>query len=646
VANDFVIRISADDKATAVVKKIQDALGKITAPIDKAQKNTASLGDVGQAGLAKLRKGMDGVANSASKVVDKIVEIIPGLTAIGGAASLAGLSALAVKFGNFGFGLNKSSKLLGMNAQDLAAWHVAAKRAGVSAEEFDSSMSGSQSTIRAAAFGADPHAMVMLQKMGVQIQHNKDGSIDYLSTQQKIMTALAKQPSVQGQRDAANVLGMGALLPMIQQGTYAADKARAMRKGLVPTPEEIARATAFHQDVNDLEDSVTGLGNSIGSKLIPVLDPLVNGFAKWLDSHRAQIADTITNAVQKFAEWIKGIDWNAVVAKMDSLFDAMGGVKGVAIAIAALTFAGPIGGVLNLVSSLVTLTSTTIPAAVGALGTLGLAGIAAWGALKVAKLAGLPDVDNSQGIDDVKNGDWLAASTHLPAGDFLRALAARAAGKSNTDIAASLGTGANPAAANGDTRVPLGIRSNNPLNMLNHGNEITYATPEEGIRAAAENLRHGYRGLTLAGIADKWTGGARTGNTPAQMASYVGLMSKGTGLAADAVPDLNNTATVAALLKAQIRAENGQQPYSDDQILAGLGGKSAEGAVTGPSANVSGGDAVRDSRVSAMQAAAPQINVTVHNALPGTKVEAKSADGGYMPTKINYASRGANGTTP
>jgi hypothetical protein len=418
VSQEFVIRIRADDAATATVNKIKAALGKVSEPIDKAQKRLGKFGDLGSSSLGKLEKGFRNAATAASKVVDKIVEIVPGLTAIGGAASLAGLSALAVRFGSFGFTLNKTSKLLGVNAQDLAAWHVAARRAGVSAEEFDSSMSSAQMAIRGAANGADPHAMLLLQKMGVQIARNKDGTVDYYSTQMRLMKAIQGQHSVQAQREAANSFGMGGILPMIQQGTWDADKARAYRQGLVPTDAEIQKAKQFNEDISDLRSSAEGLGNSIGSALIPVLDPLVKGLSQWLDKNRANIADKLAEAVQKFVTWVSKIDWDEVASKAKALWDNLGGIKGVAIAIAAIKFAGPITGVLNLIASLVRLTTITVPAATAALGTLGMAGIAAWGALKVAKLAGLPDVDNKQGLEDVRNGDWLAASTHLPAGDF------------------------------------------------------------------------------------------------------------------------------------------------------------------------------------------------------------------------------------
>ncbi|WP_087086998.1 phage tail tip lysozyme [Caballeronia catudaia] len=77
----------------------------------------------------------------------------------------------------------------------------------------------------------------------------------------------------------------------------------------------------------------------------------------------------------------------------------------------------------------------------GLMSTLGLAGALSWLGLQGAKAAGLPDVNRKAGIEDVQHGRWLAASSHLSAGDFLRAMTARASGKSNAEIAAALASG-------------------------------------------------------------------------------------------------------------------------------------------------------------------------------------------------------------
>ncbi|MFM0243782.1 phage tail tip lysozyme [Paraburkholderia sediminicola] len=648
MANEFVIRIRADDAATATVNKIKAALSKVTEPVEKVQKRVGTLGDVGQSGLTKLRKGLDGVASSASKVVDKIVEIIPGLTAIGGAASIAGLSALAVKFGNFGFSLNKNSKLLGMNAQDLAAWHVAAKRAGVSAEEFDSSMSGSQMAIRNAAFGADPHAMVLLNKMGVQIAKNKDGTTDYYATQMRLMDAIPKLKTVEAQRDVAGTFGMGALMPMLQQGTYAADKARAVRKGLVPTPEEIARAQAFHQDVNDLEDSVSGLGNSIGSRLIPVLDPLITGMSKWLDSHRADIADKITTAVQKFADWVSNINWDAVTDKAGKLFDAMGGIKGVALTIAALTFAGPIASVLSLISNLTLLATTTIPRAAGALASLASAPVMA------AILALLYSKGLNSGEDDYLKDhqaqpgqEWTgdaAGATRAQANtgsvtDRQKYLFARfkADGYTDAQAAGQIGslmqedstldpTKVNPKSGAAGFGQWLGPRAEQFQKMFGHS--VAQGTFGEQTDFYLWEMKN-----------SEWAADKRIRNadTPAQAAAIHAKFYERPGAdeANIAQRQAYAESLYASLPKAAAAdsstASQGQgEPDHDAQVAA------LQGAAPGG----------HDSQVAALQSSVPQITLNVHNALPGTTVEAKTPDGGYLPTKVNYALRGADGAAP
>jgi hypothetical protein len=651
VSNEFVIRIRADDAATATVNKIKAALSKVTDPVDKAQKRMGKLGDVGQIGLMKLQKGLTNVARAAGSVVDKIVEIIPGLTAIGGAASLAGLSALAVKFGNFGFGLSKSSKLLGMNARDLAAWHVAAKRAGVSPDAFDSSMNSSQMAIRAAAYGADPHAMMILQKMGVQIQRNNDGSIDYLTTQQRIMAALGKQKSVQGQREAAGALGMDGLLPMIQQGTWNEDKARAMRKGLVPSADEIERAKAFHQNINDLEDSVSGLGNSIGSRIIPILDPLVTGFAKWLDADRAQIAEKIGEAVQKFANWISSIDWEKVTSKADDLFNSIGGIKGVAIAVAAITFAGPISSVLGLISGLTSLATVAIPAAVAALGALGGAGSAALLALHSKDL-------NTGEADYLKQHGAQAGQTWTgdAAGDARRAANSgsleqrqqylfsrfKAAGYTDAQAAGQIGSlmqengSLDPSVMNSSGHAGIAQWGSGRGKMFEKmfGHPVSKGTFGEQTDFYLWEMKNTEQ------LADKRI---RMAQTPAQAAEIQAHEFERPGAAEANIPRRQaNAESVYAAMTGSASSSDSGLPADLRGSQAAADKKAQQDYANGDAADRASIDQVtgrsgdgHDAQVRQLQ----QHTVTFDfkNVPQGARVDARSQDGGYMPTKVNYA---------
>ncbi|MEX3961023.1 phage tail tip lysozyme [Paraburkholderia sp. EG286B] len=618
MAQEFVIRIRADDAATATVNKIKAALGKVTDPIDKVQKRVGALGAAGNSNLAKLEGGFRRAATAAGKVVDKIVEIVPGLTAIGGAASLAGLSALAVRFGSFGFTLNKNSKLLDMNAQNLAAWHVAARRAGVSAEEFDSSMSASQMAIRGAANGADPHAMLLLQKMGVQIARNKDGTVDYYSTQMRLMKAIQGQRSVQAQREAANTFGMGSLLPMIQQGTWDADKARAYKQGLVPTDAEIAQAKAFNEDISDLRASTEGLANTIGSALIPVLDPVVKAVSHWLNDNRAQIADKISGAVQRFVDWVSKIDWDAVASKASAFYDAIGGIKGVAIALAAITFASPIAGVLSLIGALGRLTSVTIPGAVGALARLASAPL----------LAGILALLHSENLNTGES-DYLAGKQGDkwdgdPVGQ--RRAAANAPNGALADrqsylferLKAAGYTAAQAAGQIGSLMQENGALDPSVVNSSGHAGIAQWGKD----RAKQFEKMFGHR--------------VEQGTFGEQTDFYLWEMQH-TERQADQRIRMAKTPEQAAEIQAREYERPGaseanianRQAYAEG-VFDRLTGKtdSAQSPV-GPAA-----DSAHDARVAQMQQ--NTLHVTFDNVPPGVRPEAKTQDGSYLPTKVNY----------
>lgn len=137
-------------------------------------------------------------------------------------------------------------------------------------------------------------------------------------------------------------------------------------------------------------------------------------------------------------------------------------------------------------------------------------------------------------------------------------------------------------------KLPRGIKNNNPGN-IRHGDPwegrddlqddldfIRFKEPKWGIRAIALLLiayrdRHGLR--TIKGIINRWAppkgrgpGGAYTQDT----GKYVSHVSDLTGFAPDQDLDVSDFATAKALVQAIIRHENGQQPYSDATIDAGL----------------------------------------------------------------------------
>ncbi|WP_205203171.1 hypothetical protein [Azonexus hydrophilus] len=143
------------------------------------------------------------------------------------------------------------------------------------------------------------------------------------------------------------------------------------------------------------------------------------------------------------------------------------------------------------------------------------------------------------------------------------------------------GSGVVPSAQGvADPTAPRGVRNNNPGNIMKGGDNwqgevqgndpryATFATPEAGIRAMGKTLltyqeKHGLN--SVEAIIARWAP-ATENNT----AAYVATVAKEMGVKPDAALNLRDGDTLAKLTRAMIRVENGNQPYSDQQIAAGL----------------------------------------------------------------------------
>lgn len=656
MANKFEIRIGAVDGVTKVANRISRSIQGITAPYANLKKSMKTLGE--SAGIGKLNEGLGKVADTARTVADRIVSIVPGLTAISGALSLVGIAKLAADWGAFGFSLTKTSRSLGMSTTDLQAWHIAAQKAGVATTEFDSSIATSQNTIRDARWGGNANAMVAIQRMHAQIKMLDATHIDYAATQQSIMAALGRQKDPVVQRNLASSVGMEGLLPMIQRGTYGQDLANARTSGQIMTPAQIKSAEQFEDRIISLKQSLTNLGYSIGNAVTPPLQSFVESMTTFFNDNKAQIVDTIGGAFKQIAEWIKSVDWKGVATDIGNLVTQIGGVKGIAIAIAAITFAGPIGGLLGLTSSLVSLTALTIPAAIKALAQLGAARTAA-----------------------------AAVAEAAVAGGGAAAAGAGAAGVAGAEGVVGAGTAVGAVGAGGIIAGTLGLGALG-LGLYGFMNFMKSITPGGHYRPRFDTNAHGYdtgagqrnaqstalfsrlesqyklpsglldsvwatessRGMKLVGPPTK-TGEQALGHFQFMKAArdQYGLtdpndLTASAGAAAHMYSDLLK-ANGGDLDKA-LAAYNWGQRNLNESGLAGAPvatqdyiSKVESGMGLTRSAPMAGpvADGNHDVQVAALQGGAPQLHVTVNNALPGTKVDARGADGSYMPTKINYS---------
>lgn len=122
---------------------------------------------------------------------------------------------------------------------------------------------------------------------------------------------------------------------------------------------------------------------------------------------------------------------------------------------------------------------------------------------------------------------------------------------------------------------PRGIRNNNPGNLdflpAGHawngqvgsdGRYGIYDTPANGVRAMSKQLQKDFAragGATLRDLVTSW---APPGENDTE--AYIAAVSRETGIAPDDQFDL--TSSLPSVVTAMIRHENGEQPYSPDDI--------------------------------------------------------------------------------
>lgn len=271
----------------------------------------------------------------------------------------------------------------------------------------------------------------------------------------------ANDPMKKLQRDAeiaqqlAKRMGNGFAIYRMEQEGYSESMAYALMKGPQALQAEIKRQSKLNELSleetqrlraldNRWKDFREGIGNTAQRVVIamtPAFDTimrLLNRLANWLNSHADQIGAQVQQMAERFAAWVKSVNWTEVINDVKSFFQeldkaaqSLGGWKVVLEALIALKILSIVSPVLQLATAL-----KGVGGSLGIIGDIGPAAIAVLAGLGIAKALGVPDTDVAKGIQDIKNGKWRDAIGDLPAADFIVALAAKATGKSNEEVAA------------------------------------------------------------------------------------------------------------------------------------------------------------------------------------------------------------------
>ncbi|WCM21357.1 hypothetical protein NDK50_07890 [Paraburkholderia bryophila] len=500
---------------------------------------------VDEVGMKKFVTAVEGVTKSVKTVGLEVAAAATGI--------VAGVKIISSQMEN----LYYASQRTGATVGNIMALRYAAGQIGLTADQAQGALENFSRTLR-----LNPGSSNLLDSLGVT---GKDPAERFDSF---IAKAKQMQPYV-----AAAYAGLFGIDPdtllMLEQGQdkrLAAEEAykdKLARFGI--DPEQAAKAGVdFNNSIRSVTDTFSDLWIVIESKLAPVLTPLVDQFEKFAENHAGEVAQGIADAVQNLANWIQSVDWKKVGDDIDSVYHAIGGMKGVLIALAAIQLAPLVGGILNLAAAVTRLGAAAAGGAIG-------------GLLKVLGPIALMfhSEDLNKGEDDYLKQRQDAAGAIDPATFDFNGPANRG-GKTpenpsplqDASKAGSPDDGNQPfgtiiqlpAARNipvqeaSTSKVSRGIRNNNPGNIEygaftrsagatgSDGRFAVFATMQEGMRAT-EKLLQSYvsRGYdTIRTMISRWAPGSEN-NTKA----YIEDVAKRLGLSADSKISKNQIGDVA-----------------------------------------------------------------------------------------------------
>lgn len=165
MANTFKITIAAVDKATATVRRVNQSMARLTSPVRDLKQSLGGLGR--ELGLNKVSQSLGSVAKSARGAVSGVTALVPALGAITGAATIAGIAALANNWGKLGAEIDRTSSILGVSTKELQQYQAAAKLAGLSAEDMNGSLKSLGDTLEDAAYNRNSQALILMNQLGI-----------------------------------------------------------------------------------------------------------------------------------------------------------------------------------------------------------------------------------------------------------------------------------------------------------------------------------------------------------------------------------------------------------------------------------------------------------------------------------------------
>lgn len=258
------------------------------------------------------------------------------------------IGSLAAGTSAYGAEISRAARLTAIGVERYQELRYAAGQAGVAHESLTQALVGLNQAARSASSG-NAELIGQFAALGVSAEELRSLAPDQLFL--RVIDGLRQidDPGLQTEIGAALFGGVAPRLQRLLEGGSAGIEQSAQQArdfGNVLGADAIAEANAFKTQLDLLNNTFNGLAVTIGSQLLPVLEPLIDKLTLWISANRDLIAAKIEEVVSKIVDAILEIDFDKlfdsivrVVDGIGALIEGLGGWE-----VAALTLAGLLSG--------------------------------------------------------------------------------------------------------------------------------------------------------------------------------------------------------------------------------------------------------------------------------------------------------------
>jgi hypothetical protein len=250
------------------------AAEKLDTRLGKAKKSAKLLGT----GLKQLAKGFAVFAAAATGAALGVFKFVDSVATTGDE-------------------IIKTSKKIGTGVEELQRLRFAADRSGADVKKMDLAIKNLSKGMQDMADGSGLLLRNAIEELGIQLD-----DLQGLTAEEKIglIGDAMKEVEDEGQRTALamNIFGSRAgpeLVPLLLEGSKGIKALgdEAERLGLVMGEDAAKQSEVFVDRMTDLKAVLTGVKNTIGVTLIPVVQDLVKRFTDWLLVNKDLLAPTL-----------------------------------------------------------------------------------------------------------------------------------------------------------------------------------------------------------------------------------------------------------------------------------------------------------------------------------------------------------------